>query len=136
MSKLLWWTNNISSSSPSSLNFSFKCHRKDGPTARDPQQLFPVNAISFHPIHGTFSTAGGDGSISFWDKDSKTRLKTFESKGAPISATGFNHNGTIFSYAVSYDWHKGWQAAPPAGTPNQIFLHACKDDEVKRRPKK
>lgn len=46
------------------LNFSFKCHRKEGTTARDPQQLFPVNCISFHPIHGTFSTAGGDGSIS------------------------------------------------------------------------
>lgn len=118
------------------LNFSFKCHRKDGATIRDPQQLFPVNCISFHPIHGTFSTAGGDGTISLWDKDSKTRLKTFDAKGAPISATAFNRNGTIFSYAASYDWHKGWQGAPPTGTPSQIFLHACKDDEVKRRPKK
>lgn len=118
------------------LNFSFKCHRKDGTTARDPPQLFPVNAISFHPIHGTFSTAGGDGSMNFWDKDSKTRLKTFESKGVPISCTAFNRTGNIFAYAASYDWHRGWQAAPPPNTPNQIYLHACKDEEVKRRPKK
>lgn len=59
------------------LNFSFKCHRKDAATPnREPQQLFCVNDISFHPIHGTFSTAGSDGSINFWDKDSKTRLKS------------------------------------------------------------
>ncbi|CAO1618617.1 unnamed protein product [Jaminaea pallidilutea] len=119
-----------------SLNFSFKCHRKDGTTARDPQQLFPVNAISFHPIHGTFSTAGGDGGVSFWDKDSKTRLKTFESKGNPISCTAFNRTGAIFAYAVSYDWHKGWQAAPAPNTPQQIFLHPCKEEDVKRRAKK
>lgn len=118
------------------LNFSFKCHRKDGATARDPAQLFPVNAMSFHPIHGTFSTAGGDGSMCFWDKDSKTRLKTFEGKGVPITCTAFNRTGNIFAYATSYDWHKGWQAAPPPNTPNQIYLHACKDEEVKRRPKK
>lgn len=37
---------------------------------------------------------------------------------------------------VSYDWHKGHQYANPPNTPNKIFLHATKDDEVKRRPKK
>ncbi len=81
------------------LNFSFKCHRKDAPVPRDPQQLYSVNAISFHPIHGTFSTAGSDGTINFWDKDSKTRTKTFDPKPGPISATAFNRNGSIFAYA-------------------------------------
>lgn len=125
-----------------SSNFSFKCHRKDPPAPgpgqaqREPHQLFCVNAISFHPIQGTFSTAGSDGTINFWDKDSKTRLKSFEAKAGPISATAFNQNGNIFAYAVSYDWHKGHQYANPPNTPNKIFLHAAKDDEVKRRPKK
>ena len=110
-----------------SSNFSFKCHRKDPPapapgqTQREPHQLFCVNAISFHPIQGTFSTAGSDGTINFWDKDSKTRLKcehsflpcphdllgadlsfhgiAFEAKAGPISATAFNQNGNIFAYA-------------------------------------
>jgi mRNA export factor len=40
------------------------------------------------------------------------------------------------SHTVSYDWHKGYQFAGPSNS-NQIFLHATKEDEVKRRaPKK
>lgn len=60
----------------------------------------------------------------------------FESKGNPISCTAFNRTGAIFAYAVSYDWHKGWQAAPAPNTPQQIFLHPCKEEDVKRRAKK
>jgi mRNA export factor len=43
----------------SSNNFSFKCHR-------DNNNVYAVNAISFHPQYGTFSTAGADGTFSFW----------------------------------------------------------------------
>ncbi|RKP09491.1 WD40-repeat-containing domain protein [Thamnocephalis sphaerospora] len=110
-------------------NFSFKCHR-------DSSQVYSVNAISFHPVHGTFSTAGSDGTFNFWDKDSKQRLKMFPTVGAPITATTFNRNGTIFAYAVGYDWSKGHQSAP-ATPKNQIFLHAAKEEDVKQRaPKK
>lgn len=72
---LLSWSNSLFS-----LNFSFKCHRRENkavgnqPAAKT--QLYSVNAISFHPLHGTFSSAGSDGTINFWDKDSKTRLKS------------------------------------------------------------
>ncbi|KAG0705704.1 WD40-repeat-containing domain protein [Suillus ampliporus] len=120
----------------SSNNFSFKCHRKDQtPNAKDQSLVYAVNDISFHPVHGTFSTCGSDGTIHFWDKDARTRLKTFEAAPGPISATAFNRNGTIFAYAVSYDWSKGHSGMTP-GHPNKLMLHACKDDEVKRRPKK
>ena len=44
---------------PTRNNFSFKCHRKDSsPTVKDQSVVFAVNDISFHPIHGTFSTCG------------------------------------------------------------------------------
>lgn len=120
----------------SSNNFSFKCHRKDQtPNAKDQSLVYAVNDISFHPVHGTFSTCGSDGTIHFWDKDARTRLKTFEAAPGPISATAFNRNGTIFAYAISYDWSKGHSGMTP-GHPNKLMLHACKDDEVKRRPKK
>lgn len=59
-----------------SSNFSFKCHRKDAsPTNRSSSMVYAVNDISFHP-YGTFSTAGADGTINLWDKESKTRLKS------------------------------------------------------------
>lgn len=40
-------------------NFSFKCHRRDQNAATKDQSLvYAVNDISFHPVHGTFSTCG------------------------------------------------------------------------------
>ncbi|KII89844.1 hypothetical protein PLICRDRAFT_29077 [Plicaturopsis crispa FD-325 SS-3] len=117
-------------------NFSFKCHRRDAnpPPSKDQSLVYAVNDISFHPVHGTFSTCGSDGTIHFWDKDARTRLKSFEASPGPISSTTFNRNGTIFAYAVSYDWSKGHSGMTP-GHPNKIMLHACKDDEVKKRRK-
>lgn len=44
-----------------SKNFTFKCHRQDS-------DIYAVNAVTFHPVHGTFVTAGSDGSYNFWDK--------------------------------------------------------------------
>ena len=65
-----------------------------------------------------------------------TRLViAFDQAPGPISATAFNRNGSIFAYAVSYDWSKGYTGMT-AGHPNKIMLHACKEDEVKKRPAK
>ncbi|KAM5538505.1 hypothetical protein V8D89_007838 [Ganoderma adspersum] len=117
-------------------NFSFKCHRRDQtPSAKDQSLVYSVNDISFHPVHGTFSTCGSDGTINFWDKDARTRLKSFEPAPGPVACTTFNRSGTIFAYAVSYDWSKGHSGMTP-GHPNKLMLHACKDDEVKRKPQK
>jgi len=101
---------------------------------RDTAHCFSVNAINFHPVQGTFSTAGGDGTFHFWDKDAKHRLKGYPETGGPISATAFNNNGTIFAYAVSYDWSKGYAVNTPQ-TVNKIMLHPVIDDEVKPKPK-
>jgi len=53
-----------------SLNFSFKCHRDTGtaPGSRDTVKVYAVNSIAFHPVFGTFSTAGADGTFHFWLK--------------------------------------------------------------------
>ncbi|KAG8878272.1 hypothetical protein FRB97_002671 [Tulasnella sp. 331] len=119
----------------SSNNFSFKCHRKDAANSKDGTSVYSVNAISFHIQHGTFSTSGSDGVVYFWDKDSKTRLKTFDAAPGPITCTAFNRTGTIFAYAVSYDWSKGHTGMTP-GHVNKVMLHPLKDEEIKRKPKK
>ena len=36
------------------------------------QDIYAVNDIAFHPIHGTLATVGSDGRFSFWDKVSQT----------------------------------------------------------------
>lgn len=36
--------------------------------------IYPVNAIAFHPRHGTFATGGSDGIVNIWDGANKKRL--------------------------------------------------------------
>ncbi|CAD1476896.1 unnamed protein product, partial [Heterotrigona itama] len=86
-------------------NFTFKCHRTNG-TPNGYQDIYAVNDIAFHPVHGTVATVGGDGTFGFWDKDARTKLKSSEPMEQPITRCCFNHNGQIFAYAVSYDWSK------------------------------
>ncbi|KAF3385152.1 Nucleoporin GLE2 [Penicillium rolfsii] len=117
----------------SASNFSFKCHRETPPANRDVCNIYSVNSICFHPVHGTFSTAGSDGTFHFWDKDAKHRLKGYPAVGGPISSTAFNRNGNIFAYAVSYDWSKGYSANTQQ-TPNKVMLHPVGPDECKPRP--
>ncbi|KAF1970525.1 Poly(A)+ RNA export protein-like protein [Bimuria novae-zelandiae CBS 107.79] len=119
--------------SNTSLNFSFKCHRQQDPANRDIARVYSVNAISFHPQHGTFSTAGSDGTFHFWDKDAKHRLKGYPDVGGSITATAFNKDGNIFAYAISYDWSKGYAASTPAQK-LQVKLHPIMGDECKPRP--
>ncbi|KAG0336408.1 hypothetical protein BG004_008073, partial [Podila humilis] len=114
-------------------NFSFKCHRDGAPAARD-SSVYSVNAISFHPQHGTFATAGSDGGFTFWDKDSKQKLKVFPKQNGPISAAAFNRNGSIYAYAVSYDWSKGY-TGQTADAKNSIMLCPVNDADTKPRKK-
>eukprot|EP00126_Sphaerothecum_destruens_P005400 Sdes_comp18747_c0_seq1m9112 len=110
-------------------NFSFKCHRENN-------DIYAVNSIVFHPVYGTFATAGSDGTFNFWDKDSKQRLKAFSKSSNSISCSTFNHDGTIYAYAVSYDWSKGHASYNPSTDRNSIFLHAVQDAEIKQKNKK
>lgn len=70
------------------------------------QDIYAVNDIAFHPVHGTLATVGSDGSYSFWDKDARTKLKSSETLDQPLTKCAFNHNGQIFAYAAGYDWSK------------------------------
>lgn len=119
--------------------FSFKCHRQANPnrTAGSSGQtaVYPVNSIVFHPIHGTFVTAGGDGGFHFWDKNQRHRLKGFPSMGASIPVCNFNRSGSVFAYALSYDWHEGHTGNKP-DYPNVIRLHPTTDEEVREKKKR
>ena len=79
-------------------NFTFKCHR-------DNSNAFAINSLAFHR-YGTFATTGSDGGFSFWDKDSKQRLKQFKKLPLPIVHSSFSPQGNIYAYAISYDWSK------------------------------
>ncbi|XP_045664379.1 mRNA export factor [Ursus americanus] len=124
----------INPPNPAKDNFTFKCHRSNGSNTSAPQDIYAVNGIAFHPVHGTLATVGSDGRFSFWDKDARTKLKTSEQLDQPISACCFNHNGNIFAYASSYDWSKGHEFYNPQKK-NYIFLRNAAE-ELKPRNKK
>ncbi|KAF3689525.1 mRNA export factor Rae1 protein -like protein mRNA-associated protein mrnp 41 [Channa argus] len=124
----------INPPNPAKDNFTFKCHRSNGTNTTTPQDIYAVNAIAFHPVHGTLATVGSDGRFSFWDKDARTKLKTSEQLDQPITACCFNHNGNIFAYASSYDWSKGHEYYNPQKK-NYIFLRNAAE-ELKPRNKK
>jgi len=105
-----------------SKNFAFKCHRSQS-------EIFAVNDIDFHPSMGTFSTAGGDGTFVFWDKENKQRLKQFNSCNYPVTAGKFNAQGDMFAYAVSYDWSKGHEHNHPS-LPKGVMVHKIQAAEV------
>lgn len=59
----------------------------------------------------------------------------FDAAAGPITCATFNRTGTIFAYAISYDWSKGHSGMTP-GHVNKVMLHALKEEEIKRKPKK
>lgn len=116
-------------------NFTFKCHRSNGTATATAQDIYAVNSIAFHPVHGTLATVGSDGRFSFWDKDARTKLKTSEQFDQPITCCTFNAQGNIFAYACSYDWSKGHEGFDTQKMKPRIFLRSC-FDELKQSQKK
>ncbi|KAF3339367.1 protein RAE1 [Carex littledalei] len=117
--------------SQQSKNFTFKCHR-EGPSG---SEIYSVNSLNFHPVHHTFATAGSDGAFNFWDKDSKQRLKAFSRCPNPIPCGAFNADGSIYAYAVCYDWSKGAENNNPSTAKSYIYLHSTQESEVKGKPR-
>ncbi|GBE62145.1 mRNA export protein, putative [Babesia ovata] len=89
-----------------SQNFSFKCHRQDVPGKST--QIYAVNAVDFHNIHGTFVTGGGDGNFTIWDKEHRSRVKTFNNVDSPVVDVKLHSETNMLAYATSYDWYKGF----------------------------
>lgn len=125
----------VDAANPNVDNFTFKCHRSTPTAPANVQDIFAVNDIAFHPVHGTLATVGSDGRYSFWDKDDRTKLKTSDAvNDQPISCCAFDSRGQLFAYASSYDWHKGHEGNVQTKK-NAIFLRPC-FEEMKPKPKK
>mmetsp|Transcript_15083 Transcript_15083/g.16783 ORF Transcript_15083/g.16783 Transcript_15083/m.16783 type:complete len:331 (+) Transcript_15083:100-1092(+) len=109
--------------------YAFKCHRKkDG----NVDQVYPVNTIAFHPIHGTFATGGCDGVVNIWDGRNKKRLTQYHSYKNSIASLCFNSKGTILAIAASYTFEKGDIEHPP----DKVFIRNINENEVLPKPRK
>uniref|UniRef100_A0A8K9XS13 Rae1 protein homolog n=1 Tax=Oncorhynchus mykiss TaxID=8022 RepID=A0A8K9XS13_ONCMY len=116
-------------------NFIFKCHKSNGTNTANLRPCYwRVNAISFHPVHGTMSTVGPDRRLIFWYKDARTKLKTSEQLDIPITTCCFHNNGNIFAYASSFDWSKEHEYYNPQKNTKYIFLpNAAEEQDMVRK---
>ncbi|EOA38178.1 hypothetical protein CARUB_v10009656mg [Capsella rubella] len=108
--------------------YAFKCHRKseDG---RD--IVYPVNAIAFHPIYGTFASGGCDGFVNIWDGNNKKRLYQYSKYPTSIAALSFSRDGGLLAVASSYTFEEGDKPHEP----DAIFVRSVNEIEVKPKPK-
>eukprot|EP01129_Flabellula_baltica_P008962 TRINITY_DN3594_c0_g1_i1.p1 TRINITY_DN3594_c0_g1~~TRINITY_DN3594_c0_g1_i1.p1 ORF type:complete len:350 (+),score=57.62 TRINITY_DN3594_c0_g1_i1:33-1082(+) len=106
-------------------SFTFKCHRQGNGTNL---KVYAVNDIAFNQ-RGTFATCGGDCGFHFWDKDSRNRLKQFQSCYSPVVAGAFNYDSSLFAYAIGYDWSQGINGKfdPPR---NHIYLYKTQPKDI------
>ncbi|KAJ3031615.1 UNVERIFIED_CONTAM: hypothetical protein HDU68_002218 [Siphonaria sp. JEL0065] len=108
--------------------YAFKCHREK--QADGIEKVFPVNALAFHPIHGTFVSGGSDGIVNVWDGFNKKRLRQYPRYPTGISALSYNRDGNMLAIGCSYTYEEGEQQNKPA---DSVFIRPMSENET--RPK-
>lgn len=85
--------------------YAFKCHRQASPEGID--VVYPVNALAFHPIHGTFASGGGDGFVALWDGVGKRRIRQYQKYTASVAALSFSKDGRFLAVGISPGFEDG-----------------------------
>ena len=88
------------------------------------EDVYPVNALAFHPQHGTFATGGGDGLVCIWDAAAKKRITQLPSFGAPVSALEFSPDGALLAIATSA-WDEGKGARTEGARARSVIPRGC-----------
>lgn len=86
--------------------------------------------MQFHPVYTTtLSTAGSDGAFHFYDRVARAQISPTNRPSAegPITTTSFNRDGSLYAYAVGYDWSQGHSANTPQ-YPNKLMLHSVAEE--------
>jgi cell cycle arrest protein BUB3 len=112
-----------------SKKYAFNCHRtkhEDGT-----ETAYPINAIAFHPVHGTFATGGADGQVILWDGLNKRRLCQPFKYDTSIASMAFSADGSLLAVAASYTFERG----PVPHPADSILVRAVTDDMVRPKAK-
>ena len=112
--------------------YSFKCHR-DKKKVVGQEIVYPVNAIAFHPIHGTFATGGCDGHVYTWDGNAKKRLTHYPQYPTSIATLDFSADGSMLAVSSSYTWETGELKDKPK---DQLFVRSVEEKDVRPRKSK
>ncbi|KDN52472.1 WD40 repeat-like protein [Tilletiaria anomala UBC 951] len=76
--------------------YAFKCHRR---AVDSIDTVYPVNCLTFHPIHGTFASLGGDAMCCIWDAVAKKRIIQYARLPSPLSTGACSADGQLLAIA-------------------------------------
>lgn len=113
-----------------SKQYAFKCHRK---TIDGMDTIYPVNAIAFNSLYGTFATGGCDGVVNIWDGANKKRLQQIRGYPTSVAALAFNHDASLLAVASSYTFEKGDLSSTEEAVADSIYVRAMSDAELRPR---
>jgi cell cycle arrest protein BUB3 len=89
--------------------YAFKCHRQ---TVDGEDTVYPVHALTFHPVHGTFASGGGDGVVALWDAVAKRRVRQYQRFPASVQTIAFSGDGKFMAVGVSPGFESGTDDVP------------------------
>ncbi|KAK7397959.1 mitotic spindle checkpoint protein Bub3 [Neonectria punicea] len=109
--------------------YAFKCHRQAA-TDGDGDIVYPVNALAFHPVHGTFASGGGDGTAALWDAEAKRRLKQYQKFPNSVAALAFSSDGKYLAVGVCPGFETGQEDYNGEGQ-TSVLIRELGDNEAK-----
>ncbi|PHH52999.1 Mitotic checkpoint protein BUB3.2 [Ceratocystis fimbriata CBS 114723] len=96
--------------------YAFKCHRQSAPDSEGGGDIvYPVNALAFHPVYGTFASAGGDGNVALWDAEAKRRMRQYPKFSNNVAAVAFSNDGKHMAVGVCPGFQDGQEDYVAAG---------------------
>ncbi|KAI9821860.1 MAG: hypothetical protein M1827_002442 [Pycnora praestabilis] len=116
-----------SSAASQSRKYAFKCHRQASPDGVD--VVYPVNALAFHPVHGTFASGGGDGVVALWDGVAKRRIRQYQRFPASVAALAFSADGKYLAVGVCPGFEDGREDLGEGAV--KVYLRELGENEAK-----
>lgn len=114
--------------------YAFKCHRQtDDNEGCD--IVYPVNAVAFHPIHGTFASGGGDGIVALWDAEAKRRIRQYQKYPSSIAALSFSCDGKYLAVGVCPGFENDLENYSGEGA-THVFIRELSESEAKGKRNK
>jgi len=110
--------------------YAFKCHRQnvDGQDV-----VYPVNALAFHPVHGTFASGGGDGVVALWDGVHKRRIRQYQRFPASVQTIAFSGDGKYAAIGVSPGFEDAADDVPEGVI--KVFIRELSETEAQGKKK-
>jgi len=109
--------------------YAFKCHRQPAPDG-DGDVVYPVNALAFHPVYGTFASGGGDGTVALWDAGAKRRMKQYQKFPHSVAALAFSADGRYLAVGVCPGFETGQEDYSAEGQ-TSVFIRELGETEAK-----